>query len=79
MVWKSVVVVHVAIAQHLISYELHPMLRNMAIATDVLPDGLEPDLLDSLAEEFRQGFAELAESADRQLSGRNFVFSRYGR
>jgi hypothetical protein len=55
------------------------MLRNMAIATSILPDGLEPDLLDSLAEEFKRGFAELTESADRELLGRNFVFSRYGR
>jgi hypothetical protein len=55
------------------------MLRNMAIATSVLPDGLEPGLLDSLAEEFRLSFAELLESADRGLSGRRFVFSRYGR
>jgi len=54
-------------------------LRNMAIATSLLTDGLEPGLLDTLAEEFKQSFAELAESADRELSGRNFVFSRYGR
>jgi hypothetical protein len=72
-------VAHVAIAQDLISDRTSTMLRNMAIATSVLPDGLEPDLLDSLAEEFKQRFAELAESADRELSGRNFVFSRYGR
>jgi hypothetical protein len=72
-------VAQVAIAQQLNSHETHTMLRNMAIATSILPNGLEPGLLDSLAEEFRQGFAELAESADRELSGRNFVFSRYGR
>ena len=55
------------------------MLRNMAIATSIFPDGLEPGLFDSLAEEFKQGFAELSECGDRELSGRNFVFSRYGR
>lgn len=55
------------------------MLRNMAIATSILPEGLEPGLLDSLAEEFRTSFALLEESADRELSGRSFVFSRYGR
>ncbi len=55
------------------------MLRNMAIATSILPDGLEPGLLDSVTEEFKRSFAELEESADRELSGRNFVFSRYGR
>ncbi len=54
-------------------------MRNMAIATSILPDGLKPGLLDSLAEEFKRSFAELEESADRELSGRNFVFSRYGR
>jgi len=55
------------------------MLRNMAIATSFLPVGFECGLLDPLTEEFRQNFAELEESADRELSGRNFVFSRYGR
>jgi hypothetical protein len=55
------------------------MLRNMAIATNILPEGLEPGLLDSLTEEFRRSFALLEESADRELSGRSFVFSRYGR
>ncbi len=36
-------------------------------------------LLDSLAREFEEAFAELAESAERELSGRTFVFSDYGR
>jgi hypothetical protein len=51
----------------------------MAIATSILPDSLEYGLLNSLAEEFKRSFAQLAESADRELSGKNFVFSRYGR
>ena len=55
------------------------MLRNMAIATSILPDGLDQEVLDSLADEFRQGFAELEESVDRQLYGKRFVFSRYGK
>jgi hypothetical protein len=44
-----------------------------------LPDGEQSDPLGSLAQEFKQGFAELAESAEKELSGRQFVFSRYGR
>jgi len=55
------------------------MLRNMAIATSVLPIGMMPDNLNSLAAEFEQRFAELAEIADKELSGRNFIFSRYGK
>lgn len=55
------------------------MLRNMAIATSILPDSGGPNILESIAREFREGFAELAEYADKELSGRNFVFSRYGK
>ena len=54
-------------------------MRNMAIETSILSDGLEPDLLDSLVAQFKRSFAELEERADRELSGRSFVFSRYGR
>ena len=55
------------------------MLRNMAIAT--FPLSLDGPLgtLDSLAREFEEAFAELAESAERELTGKTFVFSRYGR
>ena len=55
------------------------MLGNMATAT--LPE-FEDDgasVFDSLAREFEEAFAELAESAERDLSGRAFVFSSYGR
>ena len=44
-----------------------------------LPDSDQPDLLDSLAQEFKQCFDELAENAERELSGKHFVFSRYGK
>jgi hypothetical protein len=44
-----------------------------------LPGHSESDLLDSLAQEFQRAFAELTESAERELSGRHFVFNRYGR
>ncbi len=54
-------------------------MRNMAIATSVLPEVDEQNLLDSIAREFRQGFEELAEQADRELTGQNFIFSRYGK
>ncbi len=53
------------------------MLRKMAIAR-FLP-GEEPGLLDSLAQEFKQAFADLEESAEQELTGKRFVFSRYGR
>lgn len=55
------------------------MLRNMAI-TALPPLQDEPlSTLDSVAKEFEEAFAELAESAERELFGRTFVFSRYGR
>jgi hypothetical protein len=44
-----------------------------------LPDGDNLELLDSIAREFRQGFEDLAESAERELTGRSFIFSRYGK
>jgi len=37
------------------------------------------EILDALAHEFRDGFAELSARADGLLSGRHFIFSRYGR
>ena len=36
-------------------------------------------MLDSLAQEFEDAFEELSECAERELSGRTFVFSSYGR
>jgi hypothetical protein len=55
------------------------MLRNMAIATSALPDVESASLLGSVAEEFRQGFVEMALQAERELSGKSFVFARYGK
>lgn len=54
------------------------MLRNMSnILT--LPDNQHFDPLGSLAQEFRDGLDELTENAARELSGRHFIFSRYGK
>ena len=51
----------------------------MAIATSpMLEDGQLP-ILDALAREFEEAFAELSESAERELAGRTFVFSSYGK
>ncbi len=55
------------------------MLRNMAITELPSMEDEQISLLDSLAREFEEAFAELAESAERELSGRTFVFSDYGR
>ena len=55
------------------------MMRNMAIATVPAVEDETLPFLDSLAKEFEEAFAELAESAERELAGRTFVFSRYGR
>ncbi|MDE1858453.1 MAG: hypothetical protein KGI26_05260 [Thaumarchaeota archaeon] len=51
----------------------------MAITT--LPPLQDEQLtvLDSLTREFEEAFAELAESAERELSGKPFIFSSYGR
>jgi len=55
------------------------MLRKMAIATSsILEDG-RFSVLDTLAREFEEAFAELSESAEHGLVGRTFVFSSYGR
>ncbi|MDV3276852.1 MAG: hypothetical protein LYZ69_00115 [Nitrososphaerales archaeon] len=51
----------------------------MAIARSVLPDTNQLELLDSLAREFREEFEALSENAERVLSGRHFVFNRYGK
>jgi hypothetical protein len=55
------------------------MLRKMATATTAVPGFGDVNLFDSIAREFRQGFEELAEQAERELAGRSFVFSRYGK
>jgi len=44
-----------------------------------LPNSDGTGLLDSLANEFKRCFQELAEEAERHLSGKNFIFSRYGK
>jgi hypothetical protein len=55
------------------------MLGNMATATIPTLEDDQLSLLDSLAREFQEAFAELSASAERELSGKAFVFSRYGR
>jgi len=54
-------------------------MRKMAIATSPIVEDERFPLLDSLAREFEEAFAELSESAERELAGRTFVFSSYGR
>jgi hypothetical protein len=45
-----------------------------------LPEPLDNlDLFGEIAKEFRQAFEDLAKQADRELSGKNFIFSRYGK
>jgi hypothetical protein len=44
-----------------------------------LPRGDSSDPLSSLAQEFKEGFAELADSAEHNLFGRRFIFSHYGK
>lgn len=44
-----------------------------------LPGHGETSLLDALSAEFEEAFAELTASAERDLSGQRFAFSRYGR
>ncbi|MDE1853623.1 MAG: hypothetical protein KGI38_07740 [Thaumarchaeota archaeon] len=51
----------------------------MAIATLPMYEEEQLSLLDSLAREFEEAFAELSESAERELAGRAFIFSRYGK
>ena len=54
-------------------------MRKMAITATSPVQDEQLSALDSLAREFEEAFAELSESAERELSGRAFVFSRYGR
>jgi hypothetical protein len=51
----------------------------MAMATSPILEDEQLAVLDSLAREFEEAFEELSESAERELSGRKFVFSSYGR
>ncbi|HEV2137260.1 MAG TPA: hypothetical protein VGR53_00285 [Nitrososphaerales archaeon] len=51
----------------------------MAIATFPKLEDEQLAVLDTVAREFEEAFAELSEDADRELSGKAFVFSRYGR
>jgi len=55
------------------------LVANMDNSILSLPDHNHPSALDSLAQEFEQAFAELSVSAERELCGRHFVFSRYGK
>lgn len=55
------------------------LLANLDSSVISLPDQDSPELLGSIAREFRQGFEELTQNAERELSGRNFIFSRYGK
>ena len=55
------------------------MLRKMAITTLPTLQDEQLSVLDSLTREFEEAFAELAESAERELSGKPFIFSSYGR
>ena len=55
------------------------MLRKMAITTFPPLQDEQLSVLDSLTREFEEAFAELAESAERELSGKPFIFSSYGR
>ena len=51
----------------------------MAIATFPAVEDEQLTCLDSLAKEFEDAFAELAENAEQELAGKAFVFSRYGK
>ncbi len=55
------------------------MVANMSNSILSLPTTEQPGPLDSLAEELKRCFKELADDAEGQLSGRNFIFSRYGK
>jgi len=63
----------------LIPILLKRMLRNMATATSLVPDSQHLGVLDSLALEFRDGLEQLTDDAERELCGRSFIFSRYGK
>jgi len=51
----------------------------MAIATSPVLEDDRFSVLDDLADEFEEAFSELAESAERELAGKTFVFSSYGK
>lgn len=51
----------------------------MATATIPSLEDEQLSILQSLSREFEDAFAELAEGAERELAGKTFVFSRYGR
>jgi hypothetical protein len=55
------------------------MLRNMSKSILTIPDSDHLDLLDSVARELRRGFEQLKEDAEKELSGKHFVFSSYGK
>ena len=55
------------------------MMRNMATATLPPMEYERLSFLDALSREFEEAFEELAASAERELSGKAFVFSRNGR
>ena len=44
-----------------------------------LPELDSVNLLDSIAREFRKGFEDLEEHAEKELFGKSFIFSRYGK
>ena len=51
----------------------------MAIAASPTLEDEQLAMLDALAEEFQEAFQELSARAERELPGRTFVFSSYGR
>ena len=55
------------------------LVANMTKSILSLPGKSATDILGSISREFEEGFAELSESAEKELSGRRFVFNRYGR
>jgi len=55
------------------------LVANMSNSILSLPSSDGPGLLDSLAREFKQCFQELAEEAERHLSGKNFIFNKFGK
>ncbi len=55
------------------------LVANMTKSILSLPGSNATEILGSIAREFEEEFAELSESAERELSGKHFVFNRYGR
>ena len=54
-------------------------MRNMSKSILTLPDTDHLDILDSVARELRQGFEQLKEDAETELTGKHFIFSSYGK